>query len=171
MKRGLVDTAAVGIRVVAVVALLAIPLACAALFVTGLVARQSLLLYGERVVGGTSVDFGVIDAGEVYFGYARGWDGIPPARGRVAAFPGVSVNRSVVTLTGETRGQAHLSIRVRTWLLVLVNVPPHLVAVMRVRSWRWRRRAGAGRCVGCGYDLRATPDRCPECGMLAGGGA
>jgi hypothetical protein len=41
-----------------------------------------------------------------------------------------------------------------------------LVATFFVRSYKIKRREqwiNEGRCGQCGYDLRATPERCPEC--------
>jgi len=50
------------------------------------------------------------------------------------------------------------------WWILLVTVP--LPALLLFRRLRTKRRIRSGQCAACGYDLRATPDRCPECGAV-----
>jgi ABC-type sugar transport system permease subunit len=47
------------------------------------------------------------------------------------------------------------------WLVALGSIYP---AIWWWRRLRTRHREKTGRCLNCGYDLRASADRCPECG-------
>jgi hypothetical protein len=52
-----------------------------------------------------------------------------------------------------------------SWLvLVLAFFPMTWSTVTRLRR---HRKRPPGHCRRCGYDLRATPDRCPECGTAS----
>jgi hypothetical protein len=62
----------------------------------------------------------------------------------------------------------------RHWTHRAISVPLGFIALLlAIAPARWtqlylRRRAfrRVGMCRQCGYDLRATPDRCPECGFI-----
>jgi hypothetical protein len=62
------------------------------------------------------------------------------------------------------RAPAVVEYTIPAWMLILSLAVPLAVA-LRV-AYR-RRQPAAGHCRHCGYDLRATPDRCPECGQAA----
>ena len=54
----------------------------------------------------------------------------------------------------------------RPWLIP-VYLTPAAALFFLVRRETARRRYFAGNCPNCGYDLRATRERCPECGAVA----
>jgi hypothetical protein len=67
------------------------------------------------------------------------------------------------------RSYAERRVSVRYWFLAVVLGAWPLATLTgpirrRVRGWRRRRR---GCCARCGYDLRGTRERCPECGAAA----
>jgi hypothetical protein len=63
-------------------------------------------------------------------------------------------------------------ITVAVWLLLfLISVPRAVRNRRRLRREDQALRATiafmtGGHCPKCGYDLRATPNRCPECGAI-----
>jgi hypothetical protein len=62
-------------------------------------------------------------------------------------------------------GYASYVLMLPYWLLILLSAAAPTRAVLR---WRRRQiRLASGLCAACGYDLRGSSGRCPECGTHA----
>ncbi len=65
----------------------------------------------------------------------------------------------------DPTGGIFFKLLVPHWLIAMVAGMIFLLAIQP--DWRRHRRRAKGLCPACGYDLRASPDRCPECGWMS----
>lgn len=68
-------------------------------------------------------------------------------------------NAAYASYNGSGR---NVSLVFPVYLVALIGVLP-VRSMIRERKLRSRKQEGC--CILCGYDLRATPDQCPECGL------
>ena len=77
-----------------------------------------------------------------------------------------TIEYDVTNPTNHIKRQEDVTVLPIWWSLPLLSLPPVLTLWLHRRATR-RRLIREGRCVGCGYDLRGSPGRCPECGRAA----
>lgn len=105
--------------------------------------------------GETSMGFGGGELARLHYGHISFTHQAGPfAYGRTTA-----TNPASVVATGHTIMFPHWA------LLVLFALLPAFAAHRFFKRRSKRFRTANGLCLRCGYDIRATPDRCPECGL------
>jgi hypothetical protein len=115
---------------------------------------------GAPVYGPNYKDTSAVDAWQKQF---------PPGNSFEKAGFRIGREPSIGTMISGTlvKDSTHYFLVTPDWAVVLLLVIAPCVAGAKARR-RWRaHRLEMGLCTTCGYDLRATPDRCPECGTVA----
>jgi hypothetical protein len=130
---------------------------------------------GQPVEAGVSLIIGgppgVHCSGWRGFGLVAVWGTVSlPLRADGTTFPlGYPLGRIDREAAGMAPPMPFHEVHIPLWMATgLAGLLPMARLGFRVRSAvRRSRRRRCGLCPACGYDLRATPGRCPECGMAA----
>jgi hypothetical protein len=77
----------------------------------------------------------------------------------IAGNEGIGLSGARVIAYAPNLNDWYFGLALPFWLLG----PLSFVGLLRTRH---HKPPASGHCARCGYDLRATPDRCPECGRI-----
>jgi hypothetical protein len=148
-------------------------LGTAALWVRSCWRRDQIVLYARYYAGTVphAISFGMAD--RPYFTDARLYESFIPRRPQTGSYFLLVIHsrdHEFVRFLGfaysyyvQRSGMPCIFVdfEIPLWFpLVITSLPPIFWILNR------RRLLEPGLCLACGYDLRATPDRCPECGTI-----
>jgi hypothetical protein len=107
-----------------------------------------------------------------YLADSPGWHYDAPPRLQLPAASRDVVVRPLATLSGGAVPHSGIiqggGFEVSLWPVAVFAAGLPCLWIIRRRGSAAARRRAAGLCPWCGYDLRATPGRCPECGHQSG---
>jgi hypothetical protein len=151
---------------------------CVAAWVRSCFVREGVA-WGYRIPGATqTVHIGLAD-GMVLFWWFRWSDPFPVSTGFehyvydaehvLHHTPAWSDSDWQTSIEGKPARRSGKVGRAPLWPAIVTFATWPLIWSLRKRKEiRRQRRIRSGLCRSCGYDLRATPDRCPECGAVRG---